>query len=500
MAEKELRLDKYLADMKVGTRSEVKLYIRKGRVAVNQQIVRDVGFKVLSKDLVTFDGMKINYTKTEYLMLYKPAGVLTATKDKHQRTVFSLLEETKRKDLFPVGRLDKDTEGLLLLTNNGTLAHRLLSPKYHVDKTYYAKIAGKVGEEEIRRFAEGIFCGEFTALPAKLEIKKTGEISEVEVTVQEGKFHQVKRMFEAVGAKVIYLKRLRMGSLYLDENLTPGQSRELTAQEIEELLALAGISSSQKQFLHDQEDKENMEQRKSYLEISPNKSKKEIAIDLKTVMNRVKGVLFDLDGTLVDSMWMWKEIDIEYLGRFGISLPEGLQEQIEGMSFSETANYFQSHFPQITENIEEMKASWNRMAGEKYATKVFLKPGALGFLKYLKTHGIRTGIATSNSYELVHTVLSALGVEQYFDEVHTACEVGAGKPAPDIYLYVAKTLDILPEDCLVFEDICKGIMAGKAAGMRVCAVQDLYSKEAEEKKRAMADYFINDYRDFGFPA
>ncbi len=215
---------------------------------------------------------------------------------------------------------------------------------------------------------------------------------------------------------------------------------------------------------------------------------------------RKKYILFDLDGTLVDSMWMWKEIDIEYLGRFGISLPEGLQEQIEGMSFSETANYFQSHFPQITENIEEMKASWNRMAGEKYATKVFLKPGALGFLKYLKTHGIRTGIATSNSYELVHTVLSALGVEQYFDEVHTACEVGAGKPAPDIYLYVAKTLDILPEDCLVFEDICKGIMAGKAAGMRVCAVQDLYSKEAEEKKRAMADYFINDYRDFGFPA
>lgn len=123
MAEKELRLDKYLADMKVGTRSEVKLYIRKGRVAVNQQIVRDVGFKVLSKDLVTFDGMKINYTKMEYIMLYKPAGVLTATKDKHQRTVFSLLEETKRKDLFPVGRLDKDTEGLLLLTNNGTLAH-----------------------------------------------------------------------------------------------------------------------------------------------------------------------------------------------------------------------------------------------------------------------------------------------------------------------------------------------------------------------------------------
>ncbi len=491
MAEKELRLDKYLADMKVGTRSEVKRYIRKGRVAVNQQIVRDVGFKVLSKDLVTFDGMKINYTKMEYIMLYKPAGVLTATKDKHQRTVFSLLEETKRKDLFPVGRLDKDTEGLLLLTNNGNLAHRLLSPKYHVDKTYYAKIVGKVGKEEIRRFAEGISCGEFTALPAKLEIKKTGEISEVEVTVQEGKFHQVKRMFEAVGAEVIYLKRLRMGSLYLDESLVPGQSRELTEKEIEELLALAGIGDAQKQFLYDGEE--------AQLETFSSDAE-EGNIDLEIMMDGVKGVLFDLDGTLVDSMWMWKEIDIEYLGRFGISLPEGLQEQIEGMSFSETANYFQSHFPQITENIEEMKASWNRMAGEKYATKVFLKPGALGFLKYLKAHGIRTGIATSNSYELVHTVLNALGVEQYFDEVHTACEVGAGKPAPDIYLYVAKTLDILPGDCLVFEDICKGITAGKAAGMRVCAVQDLYSKEAEEKKRAMADYFINDYRDFGFPA
>lgn len=487
MAEKELRLDKYLADMKVGTRSEAKIYIRKGLVAVNQQIVRDVGFKVCTEDLVTFDGAAVGYTKMEYIMLYKPAGVLTATKDKRQSTVFSLLKDTKRKDLFPVGRLDKDTEGLLLLTNNGNLAHRLLSPKHHVDKTYYAKVTGTIGEEEIKQFAEGIFCGEFTALPAKLEIKKTGEISEVEVTVQEGKFHQIKRMFEAVGAKVIYLKRLRMGSLWLDETLTPGQFRELTAKEVEELFALTGIDSSQKELPHNREYKGNIK-------------KEEGTVKLETVLDQIKGVLFDLDGTLVDSMWMWKEIDIEYLGRFGISLPEGLQEQIEGMSFSETANYFQSHFPQITESIDEMKISWNRMAGEKYATKVFLKPGALEFLKYLKAHGIRTGIATSNSYELVHTVLNALDVEQYFDEVHTACEVGAGKPAPDIYLYVAKTLDILPEDCLVFEDICKGIQAGKAAGMRVCAVQDVYSKEAEEKKRAMADYFINDYQDFGFPA
>lgn len=468
LAEKELRLDKYLADMKVGTRSEVKIFIRKSRITVNGITVRNTGFKVTEQDIVAFDGREVGYTKMEYIMLNKPAGVLTATKDSRQKTVLSLLPKAKRRDLFPVGRLDKDTEGLLLITNDGILAHRLLSPKKHVDKTYFVRVAGCVNEEHKNMFAAGILCGDFTALPAELVIKKTGDISEVLLTIREGKFHQVKRMFEAVGMEVLYLKRIRMGTLSLDGNLKEGEYRELTEEEVKKLRCLTGIEQETSQSF------------------------------LSKVMDGVKGVLFDLDGTLVDSMWMWEEIDIEYLGRFGIPLPAGLQAQIEGMSFSETADYFKSHFPAITEDIDEMKQTWNRMAWEKYATKVFLKPGALGFLKYLKEHGIRTGIASSNSAELVRTVLEALNVQEYFDAVHTACEVGVGKPAPDIYLYVAKKLGLSPEHCLVFEDIVKGIESGRAAGMHVCAIGDDYSLAAEEEKRALADYFIEDYRDFGF--
>ena len=304
LAEKELRLDKYLADMKVGTRSEVKIFIRKSRITVNGVTVRDTGFKVTEQDIVAFDGKEVGYTKMEYIMLNKPAGVLTATKDSRQKTVLSLLPKAKRRDLFPVGRLDKDTEGLLLITNDGILAHRLLSPKKHVDKTYFVRVAGCVNEEHKNMFAAGILCGDFTALPAELVIKKTGDISEVLLTIREGKFHQVKRMFEAVGMEVLYLKRIRMGTLSLDGNLKEGEYRELTEEEVKKLRCLTGIEQETSQSF------------------------------LSKVMDGVKGVLFDLDGTLVDSMWMWEEIDIEYLGRFGIPLPAGLQEQIEGMSFS----------------------------------------------------------------------------------------------------------------------------------------------------------------------
>ena len=536
LEEKNLRLDKYLADMKVGTRSEVRIYIRKCRVAVNGETVRDIGYKVSPADRVTFDGGEIGYTEKEYIMLNKPAGVLTATKDKKTPTVLSLLSGTNRRDLFPVGRLDKDTEGLLLLTNDGQLAHNLLSPKKHVDKVYYAKVSGRVEEEHVARFAAGLSVDEdFTALPAKLEILGTGEVSEVRLTIQEGKFHQVKRMFAAVGMEVLYLKRLAMGSLWLDGTLREGEYRALSTEELSGLMCLCGgrqdgmcgagnaatlecaawentvgaSAATGKGTIGDGTAAAGGTQDAATAEHTAGdhtaaassaraRAADEIPCLLTAMMDGVKGVLFDLDGTLVDSMWMWEQIDIEYLGRFGISLPAGLQGQIEGMSFSETAQYFKGRFPQITESIEEMKVTWNRMAWEKYAREVFLKPGVLGFLKYLKSRGIRTGIATSNSAELVHTVLSALSAEEYFDEVHTACEVGAGKPAPDIYLYVAKTLGVAPESCLVFEDICKGIEAGKAAGMRVCAVQDVYSKEAEEKKRAMADYFIQDYTELGF--
>lgn len=499
MAEKDLRLDKYLADMKIGTRSEVKIYIRKCRVAVNGAVVRDVGFKVSSRDTVTFDGRPVEYIGTEYIMLHKPAGVLTATRDGRQKTVLSLLPDCARRDLFPVGRLDKDTEGLLLITNDGALAHRLLSPKKHVDKVYYAKVQGRVLPAHAAQFAAGIRVdGEFTALPARLVILKSDEVSEVELTIQEGKFHQVKRMFAAVGMEVLYLKRTAMGPLRLDDTLAKGEYRSLTKQELAALMEFTkgrgpeGVS----------EKRESGEQGAVFKETSGVREPGEVFrgayADFPAVMENISAVIFDLDGTLVDSMWMWEAIDIEYLGRFGIALPEGLQAQIEGMSFSETADYFKRRFPAITESIGEMKETWNRMAQEKYAREVFFKPGALGFLKYLREHGIRTGIATSNSAALVRTVLAALSAEAYFDEVHTACEVKAGKPAPDIYLYVAECLGVPPENCLVFEDIGKGIEAGKAAGMRVCAVQDAYSKKAEQEKRALADYFINDYRDFGF--
>lgn len=205
-----------------------------------------------------------------------------------------------------------------------------------------------------------------------------------------------------------------------------------------------------------------------------------------------KTVIFDLDGTLVDSMWMWKAIDIEYLGRFGISLPATLQKDIEGMSFSETAVYFKETF-QIPDSLEEIKATWNRMAYEKYTKEVALKKGAKEFLDYCKNNGIRIGIATSNSRELVDATLEALNIKEYFDCVMTACEVAKGKPAPDIYLAVADKIGVEPVECLVFEDIEMGILAGKNAGMEVCAVEDEFSMNQMELKKKLADYYIKDY-------
>ena len=169
-------------------------------------------------------------------MLHKPAGVVSATTDAKDKTVIDLITDKKRKDLFPVGRLDKDTEGLLLITNDGDMAHRLLAPKKHVDKVYYARIDGRVTEEDVLAFQEGISIGQGeVAKPAKLEILKADEISEIHVTIQEGKFHQVKRMFHTIGKEVLYLKRLSMGSLVLDESLPLGAYRKLTREELEDL-------------------------------------------------------------------------------------------------------------------------------------------------------------------------------------------------------------------------------------------------------------------------
>lgn len=236
MAE-QLRLDKYLADMGIGTRSEIKSYIRKGRVKLNRELCTRPEQKVIpGKDTVTFDDAPVGYVKYQYYMLHKPAGVVSATEDNVSTTVLELIKDRKCKDMFPVGRLDKDTEGLLLITNDGDLAHRLLSPKKHVDKVYYARIEGRVTKEDAAAFEMGVDIGEeVITLPAKLKILASDEISEIELTIQEGKFHQVKRMFEAVDKKVLYLKRLSMGSLVLDQALKPGEYRELTEEELEAL-------------------------------------------------------------------------------------------------------------------------------------------------------------------------------------------------------------------------------------------------------------------------
>ena len=232
-----MRLDKYLAEMGVGTRQEVKKQIRQGKAAVNGTVVKAADTKIdETSDEVTICGRNISYVSYEYYMLNKPAGVVSATEDRRDTTVIDLIKEKKRKDLFPVGRLDKDTEGLLLITNDGDLAHRLLAPKKHVDKVYYAKIEGMVTEEDVKRFAEGIDIGaeeEEMTRPAKLDIMRSAEESEIRLTIHEGKFHQVKRMFLAVGKEVTYLKRERMGTLCLDENLKPGEYRLLTEEEIE---------------------------------------------------------------------------------------------------------------------------------------------------------------------------------------------------------------------------------------------------------------------------
>lgn len=228
-----MRLDKFLTETHNCTRSQAKQIIRQGRITVNGSKVCKPEMKILeNEDSVAIDDKLLTYAKYEYYMLNKPAGVVSATTDDRDRTVISLID-SGRTDLFPVGRLDKDTEGLLLITNNGELAHNLLSPKKHVDKTYYAKIEGIVTEEMIKAFEEGVKISEdFTALPAKLEIIKIGEISEVSVTIREGKFHQIKRMFKAFGMEVVFLKRLSMKNLVLDDKLSPGEYRKLTEEEI----------------------------------------------------------------------------------------------------------------------------------------------------------------------------------------------------------------------------------------------------------------------------
>ncbi len=209
-------------------------------------------------------------------------------------------------------------------------------------------------------------------------------------------------------------------------------------------------------------------------------------------LDGIEAVIFDLDGTLVDSMWMWHQIDIEYLGKYGIPLPDKLQESIEGKSFHETAVYFKERF-RIPDSLEKIKDCWNAMAWDKYENEVPLKPGARSFLESCRRRGIKLGIATSNSRALAQNIADVHGLHDYFDCIMTGCDVLKGKPAPDIYLAAARGLDVAPERCLVFEDIIPGILAGKNAGMKVCAVEDAYSADVRARKQELADYYIVDY-------
>lgn len=237
----QLRLDRFLTETTGISRSEAKQELKKGKVTVNGAVIKKPETKVDPEaDEVTYLGEVCGYQKYYYYMLHKPAGVVSATTDKNEKTVMDLLK-VSAKGLFPVGRLDKDTEGLLLITNDGDLSHRLLSPKKHVDKCYYAKLDGPVGEEEIEAFSKGLDIGdEKLTLPAVLELAKDDSFG-VYITIREGRFHQIKRMAEAVGRKVVYLKRLSMGNLSLDEELPLGSYRELTKQEIDKLLKDAGL-------------------------------------------------------------------------------------------------------------------------------------------------------------------------------------------------------------------------------------------------------------------
>ncbi|MCL1695313.1 pseudouridine synthase [Lysinibacillus sp. BPa_S21] len=230
-----MRLDKLLSNMGYGSRKEVKQLLKQKAVTVDGAYVKDAALHVdpEKQEISVFDE-RVMYTEFVYFMMNKPPGVISATEDLRDETVIDLLDPLHQHfQPFPVGRLDKDTEGLLLITNDGVLAHNLLSPKKHVPKVYYAQIEGIVTEDDCEKFAQGVELDDgYVTKPGELIILKSAQQSEIELTIQEGKFHQVKRMFEAVGKRVTYLKRLSMGSLKLDDSLELGEYRELTAEEL----------------------------------------------------------------------------------------------------------------------------------------------------------------------------------------------------------------------------------------------------------------------------
>lgn len=230
-----MRIDKLLANMGFGTRKEVRKLLKNGAVRVNEEVIKKPNVHVNpEQDQVTCLGERVIYREFIYLMMNKKQGVLSATEDLREKTVIDLLSDDHRHfKPFPVGRLDKDTEGFLLISNNGKLAHNLLSPRKNVPKTYYAHVEGFVTEDDIQAFSEGVILDDgYKTKPGQLKIVKSDTLSEIELTITEGKYHQVKRMFQAVGKRVVYLKRLSMGPLQLDESIPLGSYRELTATEL----------------------------------------------------------------------------------------------------------------------------------------------------------------------------------------------------------------------------------------------------------------------------
>lgn len=224
------RLDKFLCDLNIGTRSQVKSLIQKGMITVNGEVVKKPELKVSDDDKIAYQGKFLTSDEFAYYMLHKPAGIISATEDKYQQTVLDYFKNEPCKNLYPVGRLDKDTEGLLIITNDGELGHRLLSPRHHIPKTYYVTLIHSVTDDEIHLLENGVDIGEKKlTLPAKIELIDDFSLY---ITITEGKFHQIKRMFEAVNNKVVYLKRISMGNLTLDHSLLPGNYRKLTNDEI----------------------------------------------------------------------------------------------------------------------------------------------------------------------------------------------------------------------------------------------------------------------------
>ena len=213
------------------------------------------------------------------------------------------------------------------------------------------------------------------------------------------------------------------------------------------------------------------------------------------MLKEIDAIIFDIDGTLIDSMWIWTDIDEIFLKKYNLTQPEGFHEGMEGKSYSETAQYFLDLFPELPHTRQELEEEWNEMAFEIYTKEIPLKKGAYRFIKEMYNQGKKLGIATSNNRRLAEGTLQNNRILQYFDAVWTSDEAKAGKPSPEVYLRVAESLQVEPERCLVFEDVPKGILAGKNAGMKVCAVEDAFSKPQEDLKRELADYYIKDFDD-----